>query len=175
MGIKAKAEKLISDKKTVFIILLGILGIFLLIISNYSDEKDIDSIKENVVSEKEQMLTALDIEQELENRLEKMISGVKGVGQVSVMVRVGSAGEYVYAENTKTDSDIDSSLEENEIVVFKQNDDDTGLMITVKNPEILGVAVVCQGGESSVVKSEVTSLVACLFGIGADRIYVGCS
>ena len=64
--------------------------------------------------------------------------------------------------------------EDSEIVIYEsQNGVDEGLVISIKSPDVIGVAIVCEGGESSVVKAEITKLVTSLFGIGADRVYVG--
>lgn len=162
-----------KDKKTLLIIIIGVVGIIFLVISNYSATANIDSNEDNISAMSTQTFTADEIEQRLEEKLINMISSVKGAGNVQVMVTVASAGEYVYAENKQYDSDTDSSSSDTEIVIFEQNDTETGLVISIKSPDVLGVAVLCEGGGSSVVRSEITDLVTSLFGIGSDRVYVG--
>lgn len=173
MNIKKVISDIKADKKTAAIIIVGILGIFLLLISNYSDNENIDSNEDKVIEAETQTVTADEIEKKLEERLSEVISSVKGAGNAHVMVTVASVGEYVYAENKKYDTDTDSSSTDSEIVIFERDENDAGLVITVKSPDVLGVAVICEGGDSAVIKSEIINLVTSLFGIGSDRVYVG--
>lgn len=173
MNAKDMITSLKSDKKTAIIIIIGIIGIFLLAISNYSDTQSIDSNEDSTTQSTQQSISLEDIEAQLEERLVSVISSVKGAGKTQVMVTVASLGEYVYAENEKTDINADSTSSDTEIVVFEQDGDDTGLILTVKSPEVRGVAVVCEGGDSSVIKAEIINLVTSLFGIGSDKVYVG--
>lgn len=166
-------EKIRQDKKLLIVMLIGLLGaIMLIFLGNDSGEKTPDAPaqenKDCTVS------STADIEKLLEEKLVNIISQVKGAGKVSAVVSVGSSGEYVYAENTKKENDNDSSSQDSEIVIYEsQNGADAGLIISVKSPDIIGVAIVCEGGESSVVKAEIKNLVTSLFGIGSDRVYVG--
>lgn len=162
-----------NDKKTVIIIAVGILGIILLAVSNYSKSDNINSIEDKVNEIQTTAITTECIEAGLEKKLVSLLSTIKGVGNVSVMITVASTGEYVYAENKKYDKDSDSISTDTEIVLFEDNNNDSGLVISVKNPDILGVAVICEGGENAVVKSEITQLITSLFGIGSNRVYVG--
>lgn len=173
MNISDIFSSIKKDKKTLMIILIGIVGIIFLIISNYSVSDNIDSNEDNISDNVTHTVSVDEIEQKLENRLIQLISSVKGVGNVHVMVTVASAGEYVYAENKQYNSDSDSSSSDTEIVIYEQNDTETGLIISIRSPDVLGVAIVCEGGDSSVVRSEITDLVTSLFGIGSDRVYVG--
>lgn len=173
MNIKEMLDKLKSDKKTAIIVLVGILGIFLLAMSNFSSEKNINTNEDKVQSEETSSLTVDDIEEKLEKRLGEMISQISGAGNVKVMVTVASAGEYVYAQNEKKESDGNSSSADSEIVIYDSSNGDNALVVSIKSPDVLGVAVICEGGGSAVIKSEITKLVTSLFGIGSDRVYVG--
>ncbi len=180
MKAKEIFEKVKGDKKLLIIAAAGFIGIIMLVLGGFSERNNAVSHKENADinsvngAENEKTLTASDIEDFLEKKLTAIISDVSGAGKVNVMVTVGSSGEYIYAENSKTKNDSDSSSKDSEIVIYESADKgDNGLVISVKSPEILGVAVLCEGGESSVVKSEIVKLVTSLFGIGSDRVYVG--
>ncbi|MBQ8209738.1 MAG: hypothetical protein IJZ35_04055 [Clostridia bacterium] len=167
-------NKLQKDKKTVFIIAAGIIGIIFLAISNFTAQDSINTNEDKTQSEQtETSITVEQIEKRLEERLCDTISQVYGAGSVTVMVSVASAGEYVYAKNDKSENDTDSSLLESEIVIYDAGDTDSGLIVSINSPEVLGVAVICEGGGSAVIKSEITQLVTSLFGIGSDRVYVG--
>ena len=47
-----------------------------------------------------------------------------------------------------------------------------GLVETVQTPQVLGVAVVCEGGGNAAVQNRVTALVETLTGVGANHITV---
>lgn len=166
-------EKLREDKKLLAVILIGIVGVVLLVFSGGNDDAT-ENVQTDVVQTTSAFTAAGEIEDLLEKKIENIASQVKGAGNVSAVVSVASTGEYIYAENKKSDHDTDSSSQDSEIVIYEsQNGADTGLIISIKNPEIIGVAVVCEGGESAVVRAEITNLVTSLFGIGSDRVYVG--
>lgn len=167
-------EKLKSDKKLLVVVLIGFIGTLILIFLGSQDENS--SIQESQEAQTTSVFTASDeIETILEKKVVNIVSQVKGAGKVSAVVSVGSTGEYVYAENTKSESGNDSLSEDSEIVIYETQDgSDSGLVVSIRNPEIIGVAIVCEGGGSSVIKAEVTKLVTSLFGIGSDRVYVGC-
>ncbi len=166
-------ELIKKDKKLIVIVAVGLAGVFLLICLsddgvNENSQQITESISTYVCS------SSAEIESMLEKKLETIISQVKGAGKITATVTVESSGEYLYAENIKEDYDSDSQSKDCEVVIYEnQNGADSGLIIGVKNPEIIGVAVVCEGGDSSVVRSEITNLITSLFGIGADRVYVG--
>lgn len=175
MNYKAITEKikvLISDKK-ISAVLVAIVLVFIILFINNTEEKTkipVNTETTTTVS----VLSINDIQSEIEKRLEEMIKNVHGAGNVRVMVSLSSSGEYIYAENSKKENNGDKQLQDNEIVIYESdNGSDEGLIVSVKSPEISGVAVVCDGGNSSVVRSEITELVTSLFGIGADRVYVG--
>lgn len=173
MKIQNLIDKLRQDKKLLIVFLIGLAGIVILVFSGSDSEIKTDAEKS------ETQTTAItystyDIEKIFENKLSEIISQVNGAGKTSAVVSVASSGEYVYAKNTKKENDNDSMSEDSEIVIYEsQNGADSGLVISIKSPDIIGVAIVCEGGDSSVVKAEITKLVTSLFGIGADRVYVG--
>ena len=163
-----------NDKKALIIFFAGIFGIFLLLISNFSYNDSIDTNNDKTIIESaDASLTTEQIEEKLEARLSTIISQISGAGNSTVMVSIASAGEYVYAKNDSSKNDTDSSATENEIVIYDSGDGDSGLVISIKSPDVLGVAIICEGGGSAIIKSEITNLVTSLFGIGSDRVYVG--
>lgn len=155
------------------VLFVGFAGVLMLIFMS-SDSETKPLTEKNETQTTSAVSSASDIENLLEKKLVEIVSQVKGAGKVSAVVTVGSSGEYVYAKNLKKENDSDSMSEDSEIVIYEsQNGTDSGLVISIKSPDVIGVAIVCEGGESSVVKAEITKLVTSLFGIGSDRVYVG--
>lgn len=173
MTVQSFIEKIRQDKKLLFVILIGLTGAMLLIFVGSGTEKQSVSDEKETTTNVAISSTA-EIEEILEEKLVSIISQVKGAGSTKAVVSVSSAGEYVYAENIKKESDSNSMSQDSEFVIYEsQNGIDSGLIISIKCPDIVGVAIVCEGGDSAVVRSEITKLVTSLFGIGSDRVYVG--
>ncbi len=97
---------------------------------------------------------------------------VNGEITASSSVNDKATGEYVYAQNSKRESDPDSVSESGEYVIIGGNGDKKALVRKVDNPEIMGVVVVCEGGESNVVKEKVYNAVSAAFGIPSQKIFV---
>ena len=157
----------LKDKKKLLFIAVFICLIMLILLSYGSSEteKSPESTTSSVI---------VDEQAQTQKKLEEIIARIDGVGNVSVMITYGSSGEYVYAENSKSESNGDKQSVNSEIVLHESPEgNDEGLIVSVKNPDISGVAVVCDGGYSMKIKAEITELVTRLFGIGADRVYVG--
>ena len=83
--------------------------------------------------------------EELEKRLEKLCSEVDGVGRCTVMVTFSRGEENTYKGSQLTES---------------------------KPPRVLGVTVVCDGGENSAVRARLSQMLCALFDIGANRVAV---
>lgn len=170
--ITDKLNEYISDNKKNLFLLIGVIIIFIfLVIGNSSEKTESGSVE---TTTQPAVLSINEIQKETETELEELIRNVVHTDNVKVMVTLGSSGEYVYAENSRNENNGEKTLQDNEIVIYEsEKGNDEGLIVSVKSPEILGVAVVCDGGNSSVVRAEITELVTSLFGIGADRVYVG--
>ena len=98
-----------------------------------------------VSSEAEDSSGLSEYKEELEKRLEKLCSEVDGVGRCTVMVTFSRGEENTYKGSRLVES---------------------------KPPEVLGVTVVCDGGESAAVKARLSQMLCALFDIGANRVAV---
>ena len=105
MDIKHSFEKLksvfTSDKKLAVLCAVGVLGVVLLILSEFipSGEKKAEK-KESVTAAQSQETYAEDIEK----RLTEIVSSIDGAGKTRVMVTLESGAEQVYAKNEKIKS-----------------------------------------------------------------------
>ncbi len=99
--------------------------------------------KENAEDNAEKSLAAY--KAELEQELSEICSSVSGVGKCRVSVSF-SRGE-------------ESSYKGSQLVVTSP-------------PKVLGVAVVCRGGDNDRVKAELTALLSALFDIPANRVAI---
>lgn len=104
----------------------------------------------------------------LEERICHICARVEGVGQVYAVVNLAGGYEYVYASDIKTTS---GGVSNQHIIVGSGNDERV-VYLTQRVPEILGIGVVCGGGNEPRVQNEVTSLLSAAFGVGSNKIYV---
>ena len=81
----------------------------------------------------------------LEGELAEICSSVRGVGKCRVMITFERGAENSYRGSQ---------------------------LIESKPPRVLGVSVICRGGDSAEVKSELCELISALFDIGRNRIAV---
>lgn len=177
--IKDILKKLSADKKTMFIVLAGIIGVLILVASEFIPEGE--KAKED---EKEIQVSEYNIENHyeyaemLEKKLTDLISSIEGTGATKVMLTLESSSEAVYAQNDKTDME---SNDENSEKISKENDyvliktdssKEEALLLKIIQPEVKGVAVVCEGGDSIYVQQKIIETISAVFDINASKIKV---
>lgn len=104
---------------------------------------------------------------QLEQQMAELLATVEGAGSVRVMVTVSHREKTVYAADTE--SRADGSAASTPVLV---NGNTAGLIETVYAPEVLGVAVVCTGGDDPTVQANITALVQALTDVGTHHITV---
>lgn len=168
-SIKQLSEKLNLDKKSILVIIIGIVGVLLLVLSEL-----IPSVTESEEAKSENEAFAVsysEYEKDVEDRLESIISEIDGAGSVRVMVTLDCSVESVYAQTEKSSTE-ESGSYENEYVIIKNNDGENGILLKTTQPQIRGVAVVCTGGNSQVVRQNVTNTITAVLGVSAARVSI---
>jgi len=142
-------------------VIAGAVGMLLILLSGTnSTDKDI-SVSDAPSSAR---IRSEEYRRELEKRLEKMLSEIQGVGDVSVTITLGASEEYIYAAETKVSGDKVST----EYVIA----DKEGIITRVDPPEITGAVIVCEGGGNSRICEKVYEAVSVSLGLPASRICV---
>lgn len=172
-------NKLSADKKTMFIVLAGIIGVLILVVSEFipegentkKDEKEIQVSEYNVENHYEYA-------EMLENKLTDLISSIEGAGKTKVMLTLASSSEAVYAQNDKTDMESgdeerEKISKENDYVLIKTDSSkEEALLLKIIQPEVKGVAVVCEGGDSIYVQQKIIETISAVFDINSSKIKV---
>ena len=123
----------------------------------------------------------------LEEKLENILMSVEGAGKVQVMITLKNTStkevlmEEPYSRSNVTEEDGDGgSRDTDEIsqdyhVIYSEGSDGTTIpfVISENSPQVEGVAVVAQGGDSALVKEKITGIIKALFGIEINKIAVG--
>ena len=169
MDIKAIKEfmnKLKSDKKAIAIIAIGLSGMLLVTLSDTQNKSDSETLQTN---SKIQQYT----EEELAVNLEKFISSINGAGKTKVMVTYECYEEtvYVYDKNEETRSNGETDYSSEHIIIDNGETED-GLKAKILAPEIRGVAVICEGGDSPITKEMIIMSISALLNISSNKISV---
>ncbi len=164
--IESIVTKLKENKRVAVIVLAGLIGILMLTASELMPEEEKADVQENEVSDYSEY------EENLEQRLEGMISSINGAGKTKVMLTLESGDENVYAMEHKQSSSSQNEQSENEYVLINKSGDDEGLLLKIVEPEVRGVAIVCEGADSAQVRQEIISSVTAVLGITTNRISI---
>lgn len=124
-------------------------------------------------------------EDELEKKLENILSKIEGVGQVNVMLTYSQSSEVVamYNETSKdssteeTDSNggtrsIKQTDSNKEIVFQNENGQNVPITKTIVNPKIEGVIVTAQGANNANIRTNIIQAVGAVTGVATYKIQV---
>ena len=171
--VKNIKEKIFKDKKLLVIIIIAVIGIILIVLSELIPKND---DKEKNTSENEtnsiEMYTS-----ELEKKLSDIISSIEGAGNAKVMLTIDTSEENVYAKeiNSKdenTESKDISSYQYEYIVIKSGSSKEEGMLLKVVEPNVRGVAVVCEGGDNAAVKEMIINTVSAVLKVKTNNISV---
>ncbi|MDE6659692.1 MAG: hypothetical protein K2K01_06220 [Eubacterium sp.] len=166
-SLKEKFKDAFEQKssKTKILVAVGIIGILLILLSEISLPK----------SKQETEVTKTDYTayvNELDEKLNNLISSIDGVGTCKVMITLKSTSESVYAKNIQNSQSDSSASQNSEYVIYDGKDGDTPILIQENFPEIEGIAIVCNGGDNIAVREKVIQCISSLFNISSNRISV---
>lgn len=175
-----KLKNLPQKTKMNIAMIAGIIGLGIIFISSLLPDAKKSSPKINtdeldVITEK--------YSNSLEQKLEGVISDMLGGSKVQVMVTLEGSAEYVYASEHKTDVELtddkdsqkvqqNDSNQKNLVVMTDADGNEKALVVYTKMPEIRGVVVVCDSGQTDAVSSAVRLAVRSALGIDNDKICI---
>ncbi|MBY6273064.1 MAG: stage III sporulation protein AG [Caldibacillus debilis] len=189
-----------EKKKSYFLVIL-VLGIALMIAGNIfrSDESAItepsgknpggaESRKEQPVSGNEapnQASGMADYESYYENELKKALESIAGVGDVTVLINVGSTEKKIYEKNTVKkkqvtnekdtnggEREIEDETVEEQMVIIREGDKEVPLVSETKKPEISGVLVVAKGAEQIQIRKMILEACMKVLDVPSHRISI---
>lgn len=164
-------EKLNKENTVKILVVIGIIGMLLILISSFIPAKTTQ--KQEVQTNSDQTKA---YQQEMEKKLTETLASINGVGEVKVMLTVASTDEYVYAEEVKQSksngNNNNTQQNESKLVMVDNNGQQQALIQQINKPSIKGVVVVCQGGGSATVCENVYKTVSTVLGIPISKIYV---
>ena len=169
-----------NKKQKNLVIILGVLGILLLFISNFSPKQNAEKSSPEVTFSAEQYT------KQLEKSLTEIVSSIQGAGRCKVLVTVENGIETVYATGGKKNTEATEDKSNGEVTKKQESDDSEVKYITIKEsngaekalaiteiqPTVKGVVVVCSGGDDSAVQQRVINAVTTALNITSKRVCV---
>lgn len=170
-----------KGKKNQWVVFL-LVGLIFLVIGIPTEKS------ENVVQEMEETVSSAEKDKAeiLEEKLEKVLSQVSGVGRTKVLITLKSDGKKLVEKDetasSKVTSDVDTSqgsstIQENfmeAVTIYEKSGDgqESPYVTEQVEPEVLGVLVVAEGGGDAQIVSQITEAVQALFSIEVHKIKV---
>ena len=109
----------------------------------------------------------------LETRLEQILSQVSGAGNVRVLLTQERGETSVYQLDLQEVTDGDRrEIRQDTVTVTGSDRQQEGLLTQVEAPRYRGAAVVCQGGDNPTVRLSVVEAVSGATGLPSNRITV---
>ena len=169
MEIYEKLKNIVKEKKTTAVVILGLAGLVLIMISSFDTGKNTaDSKDTKPVSEE---ITAESYCRETEKRLEDFLENIDGAGDVKVYLSVGTGEKYVYAVEKNSKSS-ENQKEEDIKYVIVGGCEKSALVETVRTPEITGAVIACTGCGSPAVQERIYKAVSSALGLPTSKIFV---
>ena len=149
-------------KKYKFVLLVVLVGIILMLLPVSSQTKETEENKSQIPQESFDLAA-------MEQRMEKVLGKIDGVGKLRLMLTLQSGTRLTLAEDTQRDQD----RTQRETVTLNRGSGNQEIVITNRfYPVYQGAVVVCQGADSSAVRLAITETVQALTGLPSDRIRV---
>lgn len=185
LGIGRLGTLFAKNKRWGNIILCAGLAGMVLIVLSYMLSDDAKKSKSKTASAEASQQTLISSDEyvkKLEEKLGKIVSGITGSENVTVMVTLQSGAEYIYANDLKSNTEETASgqnttarrdaAEENYILIDTPEGGQAALLITELAPTVKGVVVVCDGGDDAKVKEKISAAVTTALDITSKRVCV---
>lgn len=185
MSVNDRLGKMLTKaglNKPTMIFVAGLAGILLIAFAGFPERRAVQAS----TAPTENAPTTTSYEQKLEERLETILESIEGVGRVDVMVTLESGYGYEYAKENKMGSDKledigredsqktqeKSTAEESYVMVDGKNGEKSPLITKELEPRVKGVVIVCDGGNSPTVMTQVIDTVRVAVNILSTQISV---
>ena len=172
-------ERIKKDKKLLLLLAAGMLGMLLLLATEFlpagSEGEEASEVRSPEEAARDQGTYLSDVEK----NLEEIISSIAGAGRTKVMVTLENSEESVWAtqgnrseESGGADGGGQYSSEEEYVLIRSSASEEGGLLLKIIQPRIRGVAIVCDGGDNVYVREKITAAVASVLDISTAKISI---
>ncbi len=150
---KKTVNNIFRDKRKLTVLLLGVAGVALILLSTLVGGGD---------SERGTEYTDVGFYTDyLEGRIRELCMSIDGVESAVVFLTLDCSSEYVYQEDGASD-----------FLILTGGDGEEAVKLCEIYPRVRGIAVVCTGGELPRIKETVTELLSAALGLPSNKIKV---
>ncbi|MBQ3548233.1 MAG: hypothetical protein IJA44_07165 [Clostridia bacterium] len=169
--IKRYLEKLKNPR---VLIIIGVIGIALIFLSSFTDQKPKSKALTDDFSVEE-------YKQSLEKDITKLVKSISGSRKVTVVITLESGINYEYADNLEESNDskndnlntAEKSETKQQYITVKNSDgSEQAILISKQMPEIRGVAIVCEGGDNAALNEKIQNAVMSALNITSKRVFI---
>lgn len=153
VALRRKASRITGKYRYVVLILL--IGICLMLIPDFSTQKD----------HQETVQQTVPTTPSLSRELEEILTKVKGAGRVSVMLTVDE-GEHTRYQTNQSSNGYDT------VIITDADRSQSGMIQQIDPPKYRGAVVVCDGADSPAVRLAIVEAVAKVTGLDSSRISI---
>lgn len=178
-GKKEGLERIKKDKKLLFLLLAGIAGMVILLLSELIPSGDAAQETKDTQTAAQAAIGQQTYVEDIETRLAQIITSISGAGRTKVMVTLENSEESVWATQGKTtreqggtDGSQKYSSEDEYVLIRSSGSEEGGLLLKIVQPKIRGVAIVCDGGDNVYVREKITTAVASVLDISTAKISI---
>ncbi len=167
-----------NDMARKIILVAGIAGISLLLLSSFLGDGQKQSEPASVSSQTDLLLNAQAYADTLEAELTQMIRSIQGAGEPHVLVTLEEGSQQIYAVQQKRSTQAAESgtsaedTEENYLIVQDADGTEHALAVTQRPPKVQGVVVTCPGAADPHVQQAVLEAVSTAAGVSSARVCV---
>lgn len=183
-NFKEFLSKITNKKYINKLLIILIVGIMLLITASlFKDNKKEETTKKDNIEKEIKESDMEDYAYVLERKLEKILSQIKGAGNVDVMITLDETTEKIPAVN-KTENQEKTSEEDSQGGVREINREDSTLQVVTKGnegsilvlkeikPKIKGVIIVAEGAYDIEVKEQLYEAVKTVLDVSGNKVEV---
>lgn len=151
-------------RKYKYVCIVLVVGILLMLLPGPSEKET----KDQMQAEKNEQ-----IQENIEHRLEDLLSEVSGAGQVRVLLSVSQGEQTIYqTDSSYSQGEKDADSRTQTIIIMDSQRNETGLIHQKNPPKYMGAIILSQGADDPVVKLAIVEAVGKITGLGADKISV---
>lgn len=172
-------KNITKDKKrrTENLILLVVLLVVILIAINYiftDDNSNSTNTSPNIINNKEANvnININKTEDDLEERLEIILSQISGISDVSVVLSYSKDTTQNVVYNTTEEQDENGKILEKQVAYNEQGGNKTAIVESIDMPVVEGAIVVAKGASSVDIKSRIASAISSVTNLPVYKVQV---
>ena len=150
-----------------FVVILGFIGILFVLLSDF-----VSGGEEIASSSEKSDFYHYESEEELETKLEEIISKISGAGRANVMLTFDSSSEYIFATNSFRNKETEETEEKDEFVIIDGKNGEEAILLKMNKADVRGVLVICEGGGNPIVREKIIEALCALLDIPSNKVSV---